>query len=62
MPSFSFIHTADIHLDYPEAAARAILDISRGHQVLFFTCHPHVARLFRQTDPDVSVIEIEELL
>jgi uncharacterized protein YhaN len=40
------------------ATARAILDLSREHQVLFFTCHPETVRFFREVDPGVPALEI----
>ena len=42
------------------ATAEAIVDLSQGHQVLFFTCHPRMADLFREIDPRVPVLEISE--
>jgi len=42
------------------AAAQAILEISREHQVLFFTCRPETAALFRDLDPQLPVLEITD--
>ena len=41
-----------------KAAAQAILEISREHQVLFFTCRPETVALFRDLDPQLPVLEI----
>jgi len=41
-----------------KATVRAILDLSHEHQVLFFTCHPQMADLFREADPHIPVMEI----
>jgi uncharacterized protein YhaN len=42
------------------ATADTIVELSKEHQVLFFTCHPHMAGLFREIDPHVPVLEISE--
>jgi uncharacterized protein YhaN len=42
------------------ASARAIVEISRTHQVLFFTCHPQTVELFREDVPDVAVVTIHD--
>ena len=42
------------------AAAQAILEISREHQVLFFTCRPETVALFRDLDPQLPVLEITD--
>jgi uncharacterized protein YhaN len=51
-----------VNFDPPRAraAATAILDLSRKHQILFFTCHPEIADLFKGLDPEVPVLEISE--
>jgi len=43
-----------------QAAARAILDLARGHQILFFTCHPWIGRLFMKEDPMTPIVRIHE--
>lgn len=35
------------------------LDASPGHQVLFFTCHPHLAHLLRKATPDSVLYSVE---
>lgn len=40
------------------AAAKAILEFTRKHQVLFFTCHPETVHLFAEADPEVPVFKI----
>ena len=40
------------------AVARAIVLLSRSHQVLAFTCHPHIVEVFRAADPACTVIEL----
>jgi uncharacterized protein YhaN len=42
------------------ATAETIVELSKAHQVLFFTCHPQMASLFREIDPHVPVLEISE--
>ena len=37
-----------------KAAAECILDLSRSHQVLFFTCHPQIKELFLGMKPDIA--------
>ena len=34
-------------------------DGGQGHQVLFFTCHPHVARLLRECMPEAALFVME---
>jgi uncharacterized protein YhaN len=41
-----------------QAAAGAIAELSRTHQVLFFTCHPETIDRFRNTNADVQVIDL----
>ncbi|MBU2601657.1 MAG: AAA family ATPase [Actinobacteria bacterium] len=40
------------------ATAEVLVDFARGHQVLFFTCHPSTAQLFRSVDADIPVVEL----
>ena len=37
------------------SAAKAILELSHTHQVLFFTCHPEVVDVFQALEPDVPI-------
>jgi uncharacterized protein YhaN len=41
------------------ATAEAIMELSREHQILYFTCHPGTVALFREVDPGVPVWEIK---
>ena len=49
-----------VNFDPGRAAAvtRAIVLLSRSHQVLAFTCHPHIVEVFRAADPACTVIEL----
>jgi uncharacterized protein YhaN len=40
------------------AVARAIAALARSHQVLAFTCHPHVVAVFEAADPGCTVIDL----
>ena len=40
------------------AVAQAIAHLARSHQVLAFTCHPHIVDVFRQTEPDCALLEL----
>jgi uncharacterized protein YhaN len=42
------------------ATAETIVELSKEHQILFFTCHPQMAGLFREIDSHVPVLEISE--
>ncbi|MFC1580000.1 AAA family ATPase [Thermodesulfobacteriota bacterium] len=42
------------------AAVRGILDLSQDHQILFFTCHPWVAKLFLDEEPHTPILEIKD--
>ncbi len=39
-------------------AVRAVLELARSHQVLFFTCHPATVDLFRAQEPAVPVYAV----
>ena len=41
-------------------AAETVLELARDHQVLFFTCHPGTAALFRKLDAAVPMYRIEQ--
>jgi uncharacterized protein YhaN len=43
-----------------KAAAKAIMDLAREQQILYFTCHPGTVALFRETDPGMPVLEIRD--
>jgi uncharacterized protein YhaN len=38
--------------------ARAIATLARSHQVLAFTCHPHVVEAFQRAAPECALIEL----
>ena len=40
-------------------AAKAILELSKDHQILFFTCHPETVDIFRNVSKNVVVYKIE---
>ncbi len=40
------------------ATAELLVDFAREHQVLFFTCHPSTAQLFRSVDAAIPVVEL----
>ncbi|MDI3298890.1 MAG: AAA family ATPase [Bacillota bacterium] len=40
------------------AALRALGEFARGHQVLLFTCHPHVVEAAREEVPEAQVLEL----
>jgi len=40
------------------AVAQAVADTARQHQVLAFTCHPHVVELLRCADPAARLVEL----
>lgn len=42
------------------AAVKGILDLSQDHQILFFTCHPWVGKLFREEGPHTPILEIKD--
>ncbi|KPK30593.1 MAG: hypothetical protein AMK69_02975 [Nitrospira bacterium SG8_3] len=43
-----------------KATAETIIELSKENQVLFFTCHPQMAGLYREIDPHVPVLEISD--
>jgi uncharacterized protein YhaN len=43
------------------SVAEALADTADRHQVLFFTCHPHLVKLVRQVAPDAQVVELERI-
>lgn len=42
-----------------EQAARVISELSKNHQVLFFTCHPETLDVFRSTHETIQVFSME---
>jgi uncharacterized protein YhaN len=40
--------------------ARAIVELSQSHQILYFTCHPETVQLFKEEDNQIPVFEIED--
>ncbi|MBW1803224.1 MAG: DNA repair protein Rad50, partial [Deltaproteobacteria bacterium] len=41
-------------------AAEAMMELSRRHQILFFTCHPWIVDIFKEVAADVPVLKISE--
>ncbi len=41
--------------DRAKAAIMVLAEIARTHQVLFFTCHPHVLAWFKEQTPDTAI-------
>jgi len=41
-----------------EAACEAIVEMAQTHQVIYFTCHPHIQELFVNNNPDIKVLEL----
>ncbi len=41
------------------ATAEAVVELSREHQILYFTCHPETVVFFREVDPGVPILEIK---
>jgi uncharacterized protein YhaN len=42
-----------------EQAAKAILELSKDHQVLFFTCHPETIDVFMATQEPPQLFSME---
>ncbi len=51
-----------VNFDPPRAraAVKALLELSRHHQIFFFTCHPQTANLFREADVRIPVLEVAD--
>lgn len=45
--------------DRSVAMARALLEYADNHQILFFTCHRHVAEAMRSIDPKIKMHDLE---
>lgn len=49
----------DIFVNFDPGRAKATMkifgEVARTHQILFFTCHPHVSRWFQETLPGIAV-------
>jgi len=41
-----------------QATVKGIMELSSEHQILYFTCHPETAKLFRKACQDIPVLEI----
>ena len=41
-----------------EAACEAIVEMAQTHQVIYFTCHPHIQELFVNNNPEIKVLEL----
>ncbi len=41
------------------SAVRAVSELSRERQVFYFTCHPHMAAMFREVDADAGFYRME---
>ncbi|HVC25728.1 MAG TPA: AAA family ATPase [Acidimicrobiales bacterium] len=42
------------------AVARAVAEVSSSHQVLAFTCHPHIVDLLRDAAPSARVVDLPD--
>jgi len=45
--------------DRSRQAARCIGELSKKHQVIFLTCHPHVAKMLEEVSPDARVMNLQ---
>ena len=48
-----------------ERTARAFVDLtdagsSNGHQLLYFTCQPHMVELLRKAEPTAALFHVEQ--
>ena len=43
-----------------EQAAAAILSLADTHQVIYFTCHPEIAGLFKSQKGDIAVYAMRD--
>jgi uncharacterized protein YhaN len=52
-----------VNFDPARAAsvAEVIAETSERHQVLFFTCHPHLKELALRAAPGAQVVELDRL-
>lgn len=41
-----------------EQAAELLVEFSRSHQVLYFTCHPNTVQLLRRFESDLTLVEL----
>lgn len=41
-------------------AGKAVLDMAREQQILFFTCHPHQVEMFLDLDPQVRIYRLDK--
>ena len=51
-----------VNFDAPRAAqaAAAILALAETHQVIYFTCHPEIAGLFKSQKADIAVYSMKD--
>ena len=47
-------------MDRTKTTIKSIVELSRQHQILFFTCHPLTVSLFKEADPNILSLEIAE--
>jgi len=45
--------------DRARRTAELIADVAQRNQVLLFTCHPETLALFRQVDPEIAVVGLD---
>ncbi len=50
---------ANIDEERVEPAAKAIVDLGRERQVVFFTCHEHLAELLSTLEPSAPVLTLD---
>ena len=43
------------------AVAEVIAETAERHQVLFFTCHPHLSELVLRTAPQAQLVELSQI-
>jgi uncharacterized protein YhaN len=46
--------------DRQQLAQQVIIDLANRHQILFFTCHPHVVETFHALDPSILNVSFNE--
>ncbi|UCG11695.1 MAG: hypothetical protein JSU72_14325 [Deltaproteobacteria bacterium] len=60
MKSFSFVHTADLHLDSPFSGLLQVdSELAKKNQVLLFTCHPETVSAIKEVDNNTPVWYLE---
>ena len=48
-----------------ERTARAFVELTgggqgKGHQLLYFTCQPHMAELLRKAEPQAALFQVQD--